>query len=190
MQRITFIKEPFSRLTMATILLLCCAGYAAAQTQLSEPKAEVRGTIGGATFGDNEIPHGLVGGSVRVYVSRRFSIEPEVFYLRHSENDQDLIVQPNLAVDLLPPNGKFVPYAIAGVGVIRHRGTVSGFDFTTGAPRQFDTSFTSWTASAGLGVKIFVTDKLFVAPEARIGREPTLRGTFSIGYVFSGRDRN
>ena len=190
MQRITFTEGSFYRLTMGTILLFCCAGYAAAQTELSGPKVEARGTIGGATFGDNEIPHGLVGGSFWVYVSRRFSIEPEVFYMRHSENDQDLIVQPNVAVDLLPPTGKFVPYAIAGVGVIRHRGSTSGFDFTTGAPRQFDTSFTSWTASAGLGVKIFVTDKLFVAPEARLGREPELRGTFSVGYVFSGRDRD
>ena len=189
MQRITFTKESFFRLTIGTILLLCCLGHAAAQTELSGPKAEVRGTVGGATFGDNEILHGLVGGSVRVYVSRRFSIEPEVFYMHHSENDQDLIVQPNVAVDLLKPTGKFVPYAIAGVGVIHHRGRFSGFDFTTGAPRQFDTSFTSWTASAGLGVKVFVSDKLFVAPEARLGREPGLRGTFSIWYVFSGRER-
>jgi len=173
--------------TFAT-LLLCGITHSAAQTELSGPKAEVRGTLGGSTFNDNEIPHGVIGGSVRIYVSRRFSLEPEVMYMHHSENDQDIIFQPNVAVDLMKPTGKFVPYVIAGVGVIHHRGRFSGFDFTTGAPRTFDTSFTGWTASAGAGVKIFVTDKLFIAPEARIGREPGLRGTFSIGYVFSGRE--
>lgn len=190
MNRNTFIKGWLSRWAAAFSIILCCITYSAAQTELTGPMVEARGTVGAATFGDDEIPHGVVGGSVRVYVTRRFSVEPEVMYMRHSENDQDFIAQANVAVDLLKPTGKFVPYAIAGLGVIRHRGTVSGLDFTTGVPRQFDTSFTSWTASGGLGLKIFVTDKLFVAPEARIGREPTLRGTFSIGYVFSGRERN
>ena len=167
MSRNASTKCSFSRWIIATTLLLCCAGYSAAQTQLLGPKAEVRGTLGGSTFNDNEIPHGVIGGSVRIYVSRRFSLEPEVMYMHHSENDQDIVFQPNVAVDLMKPSGKFVPYVIAGVGVIHHRGRFSGFDFTTGAPRTFDTSFTSWTASAGGGVKIFVTDKLFIAPEAR-----------------------
>lgn len=189
MQGITFTKGSFSRLTMATTLLLCCVGYASAQTELSGPKTEVRGTVGGASFGDNELFHGVVGGSVRVYVTRRISIEPEVMYMRYSENDEDLIVQPNVTVDLMKPTGRVVPYVIAGLGVMHHRGRFSGVDFN-GAPRQFDVSYTTWTASAGLGVKIFVTDRVFVAPEARIGREPTLRGTFSVGYVFSGRERD
>jgi hypothetical protein len=36
-------------------------------------------------------------------------------------------------------------------------------------------------------VKIFLTKRLFIAPEGRVGREPSVRGTVSIGYVFSGR---
>jgi len=50
-----------------------------------------------------------------------------------------------------------------------------------------DTSFTTWTASVGGGVKIFLTKRLFVAPEVRVGREPNVRGTVSVGYVFVGR---
>jgi hypothetical protein len=189
MNRSIFTRGFFFRWSITASMLLCCIGYSTAQSELTGPKVEARATVGGASFGDNEIPHGVIGGAVSIYVTRRISLEPEVMYLHHSANDQDFIVQPNVAVDLLKPTGRFVPYVNAGVGVIHHRGRFSGFDFN-GAPQEFDTSFTSWTASAGVGVKIFVTDRLFIAPEARIGREPTLRGTVSVGYVFSGRERN
>ena len=178
-----------ARWATAALSLLCFIGYAGAQTEMSGPKVEARGTIGGASFGDNEIPHGIFGGSVRVYLSRRFSIEPEVLYMYHSENDRDLIIQPNVAVDLMKPTGRFVPYAIGGIGAMHHRGRFFGTDFN-GVPQQFDARYTTWTASIGGGVKIFITDKLFVAPEARVGREPRYRGTVSVGYVFSGRERD
>jgi hypothetical protein len=171
----------------AAVLLFVSFIHASAQ-ELTPPKAEVKGTAGGALFGEGEVPHVLVGGSFRFYVTRRVSVEPEFLYLRHSENDEDYIVQPNVAVDLRQPNKTVVPYLIAGVGAIHHRATFHFFDSNTGAPRPFDISDTTWTASAGGGVRIFVTDRVFVSPEARVGREPTLRGTISVGYVFSGRN--
>ena len=77
-----------------------------------------------------------------------------------------------------------MPYLIGGVGVIRHKGVFRDTDFVTGTPVTFDTSYTTWSASAGGGVKVFVSKHLFIAPEARLGREPTARATVSIGYVF------
>ncbi len=171
----------------AALLLFASFIHASAQDDLTPPKAEVKATLGGALFGEGEVPHVLVGGSFRFYVTRRVSVEPEFLYLYHSENDEDYIVQPNVAVDLRPPTKKVVPYVIAGVGAIHHRATFHGFDFNTGAPRSFDVSGTTWTASAGGGVRIFLNDRIFISPEARVGREPTVRGTISVGYVFSGR---
>ena len=170
----------------AAVLLFVSFVHASAQ-ELTPPKAEVKGTAGGALFGEGEVPHVLVGGSFRFYVTRRISVEPEFLYLRHSENDEDYIVQPNVAVDLREPNKKVVPYLIGGVGAIHHRATFHFFDSNTGGPRPFDVSSTTWTASAGVGVRIFVTDRVFVSPETRVGREPTVRATVSVGYVFSGR---
>ncbi|HKO97017.1 MAG TPA: hypothetical protein VJU86_08500 [Pyrinomonadaceae bacterium] len=92
-----------------------------------------------------------------------------------------------LILDLRPPTKKVVPYLIAGVGAINNRRSFNGFDFTTGAPRRFDVSSTGWTVSGVGGVRIFVTDRIFISPEARLGWEPTVRGTVSVGYVFSGR---
>ena len=82
-----------------------------------------------------------------------------------------------------------MPYLVGGVGVIRHRGRYFGADFVTGVPQVYDTSFTTWTAGFGGGVKVFLTDRLFVAPDVRLGREPTARATVSLGYVLAGRRR-
>ena len=166
--------------TVVSIMLFCFA-HTSAQGDTASPKVEARATVGGIVF--DEVGQKVVGGSVRYYITKRVSVEPEVMYRRGSETDQDYLFQPNIAYDF-GGSERLVPYVIAGAGVIHHEGSFSGFDFVTGAPQTFDTSYTTWTASAGLGVKIFVTKRLFVAPEGRLGREPALRGTISVGYVF------
>ena len=174
-------------LTVSAILMACATPLCAQQDrQLTPPKVEGKVIFGSAIFNE-DIEHKVVGGAVRVYVTKRLSIEPEYLYLRHSERDQDHLVQPNVAYDFTDPTKRFVAYGIAGVGVLHHKGRFSGNDFVTGAPRVFDTSFTTWTASVGGGVKIFLTERLFVSPEVRVGREPTLRATINVGYVFGGR---
>ena len=174
-------------LAVCAVLMACVTPLCAQQDrQLTPPKVEGKVIFGSSIFNE-DIEHKVVGGAVRVYVTKRLSIEPEYLYLRHSENDQDHLVQPNVAYDFTDPTKRFVAYGVAGVGVLHHKGRFSGNDFVTGAPRVFDTSFTTWTASVGGGVKIFVTERLFVSPEVRVGREPTLRATINVGYVFGGR---
>ena len=172
-------------LAVGVLLLACGPIFAQEGQQLTSPKIEGKVIFGGATF--NDIDHKLVGAAVRVYVTKRLSIEPEYLYLRHSENDQDHIVQPNIAFDFTDPTKRVVLYGIAGVGVLHHKGRFFGNDFVTGAPRVFDRSVTTWTAGAGGGLKIFLTKRLFVSPELRLGSEPTVRGTINVGYVFGGR---
>ena len=156
------------------------------QDDLTSPKVEAKATFGSAVFGDDS-EHKLYGGAVRVYITRRLSIETEYLYLRHSDNDQDQLIQPSVAYDFTDPTKRFVAYGIAGVGVLHHTGRYLGNDFYTGQPILFDTSFTTWTASVGGGLKIFATKRLFVAPELRVGREPGVRASINVGYVFAGR---
>jgi hypothetical protein len=187
----TILKTATFRLTFVTaaLILFCFPSALTQEEELTPPKAEARLTVGasGFTSDDGRIPHGVAGVSLRVYVTRRVSVEPEFLYMRHSADDQDYLTQVSVAYDLAEPTKPVVPYVIAGLGVLHHRGRFSGLDFVTGQPRDFDTSFTEPAASAGAGVKIFLTNRLFIAPEGRIGRQPSLRGTVSIGYVFAGR---
>ena len=175
-------------LAVGVSLVACVTPLCAQQSQqLKPPRVEGKVIFGSATFGD-DIDHKVVGGAVRAYVTKRLSIEPEYLYLRHSENDQDQHFQPNVAFDFIKDStGRLVVYGIGGVGVLHHKGRFVDNDFVTGASRVFDTSFTTWTATAGVGAKIFVTKRLFVSPELRIGREPTVRATINVGYVFARR---
>jgi hypothetical protein len=114
--------------------------------------------------------------------------EPELNYMRRSSNDQDYVVQPNVVYEINSVGDRVVPYLIGGVGVIRHKSVFHEYDFVTGAPVTFDTSYTTWSTSVGAGLKVFLSKHLFVAPEARVGREPTVRATVSFGYVFPVRN--
>jgi Outer membrane protein beta-barrel domain len=174
-------------LAVGLFLVACTTPLCAQQSrQLTWPKVEGKVIFGSAVFGE-DLEHKLVGGAVRAYLTKRLSIEPEYLYLRRSENDQDNLVQMNVAYDFIDPTKRIVAYGIAGAGVLHNRGRVFHSDFVTGAPSVREISFTTWTASAGGGLKIFVTKRLFVSPELRLGREPTLRVTINVGYVFGGR---
>ena len=173
-------------LITAAMLFFCCLPALAQDEDTSRPKAEIRLTGGasGFTGDDGEIPHGVAGGSFRVYVTRRVSIEPEFLYMTNNPNDRDYLGQVSVAYDFADSGKRFVPYVVAGAGVLRHRSQFFGADFDTGQPRVFDTSYTSFAVSAGGGVKLFMTKRLFIAPEGRVGYQPSVRGTVSIGYEF------
>jgi Outer membrane protein beta-barrel domain len=174
----------------AVLITLLVTSHVVAQDSDSKPRAEIKMIVGASDFGfDSEsYPHFVVGAATRIHISRHWSIEPEFNYMRRSSNDQDYVVQPNLVYEFNSLGDRVVPYLIGGVGVIRHKSVFHGSDFVTGAPVTFDTSYTTWSASAGGGLKVFLSKHLFVAPEARVGRQPTARATVSIGYVFPVQD--
>ena len=165
---------------VAALILSSFLVVTAQQQPDTSPKVEAKLIVGGSSFADPGIPHTLAGAALRVYITRRLSVESEFLYMRHDKNDQDYYFQPNLAYDFTDPTKRVVLYGIAGVGVFKHQG-----DF--GLPLEYGTTFTTWTTSFGGGVKIYLTKRLFVAPEVRVGREPNVRGTVSVGYAFSGR---
>ena len=167
--------------------LFCFSGAVMAQ-EVSPPRAEVRGTVCFSDFSDfGELRHTVVGGSLRYYLTRRLSIEPELLYMRRSRQDEDYVIVPHIAFDLRDPREGVVPYVIGGVGLLHHRGR---FSRVTPSGTVTDTvTSNTWSANGGAGVKIYLTDRLFVAPDVRVGWEPVLRGSVSIGYTFSGRER-
>ena len=163
---------------LAVISLVACVTplFAQQDAPLTRHKVEAKVIFGGVTFGE-DLDHKVVGGAVRVHVAKRLSIEPEYLYMWRGDNDRDHFFQPNVVVDFNDPTQRLVFYGIGGVGVLHHEGRFFGRD----------TSVTTWSASAGGGLKIFLTKRLFVSPEFRLGSEPTLRGTINVGYAFGGR---
>ena len=155
------------------LALLLCASPAFGETLAGA--MEVRGTIGYSNFLDEGPLHHLVtGGSARFYVTNRVAVEPEFLFMYRSRQDIDFQVIPNVVFEFTKRESRFQPYAIGGMGLQRHRElTGIGYYWSN-----------SWTGSAGIGTKIFLSDRLFVAPEFRLGLEPIVRITGSIGYVF------
>ena len=170
----------------AVLLTLLVTPNVVAQDSDSQPRAEIKMIVGASDFGDDDrsYPHFGVGAATRIRISRHWSIEPEFNYMRRSSNDEDYVGQANVVYEFNSLDHRVVPYLIGGVGYMRHKSAFYESDFVTGAPVTFDTSYRTWTASAGAGLKVLVSKHLFISPEARIGRQPTLRATVSIGYAF------
>ena len=160
--------------------LLITSHVAAQESQSSRPRAEIKMTFGASDF--------VAGAATRIRVWRNWSVEPEFSYMRRSSNDEDYIFQPNVVYEFHKRGERVVPYLIGGVGYIKHKSVYNDTNFVTGEPVSYDTSYTTWTANAGGGIKIFVSKNLFIAPEARLGIQPTVRATVSIGYTFPVRN--
>ena len=153
----------------AFLLTLCLAAPLVAQ----RGAVDARGTIGWTTFLDESSQsHLFTGGAVRYYLTDRFSVEPEVFFLYKDETDKDVGFQANVAYDFARRGSRVVPYVIGGVGVLK--------TYLKFGPSRFDT--TEAVVSGGGGAKIYLNDRWFVAPEARLGLETIARVTVSLGY--------
>jgi hypothetical protein len=140
--------------------------------------ADLRGTVGYTTFLDESAQHHLhTGAAVRFYVLNKLSIEPEFLYLYKDSTDSDIGFQVNVARDFGKLGGKTVPYVVGGVGVLHTR---LKFPLGNGLRNEFST--TEGLVSGGVGVKVYLNDRWFVAPEFRLGFETILRATVSIGY--------
>jgi hypothetical protein len=131
--------------------------------------ADVKGSLGWTGFADEDTQqHLLTGGSVRIPIFRGFAIEPEVLYLKGSGRHHDLVLMPNLVWQW--GRGRVRPYVIGGLGLIRS--DTSGFSDTAGF------------ISVGLGTKVYMNDRWFIAPEARLGWEPHARLSVGVGYTW------
>lgn len=136
-----------------------------------ENSIEIKGALGYANFVDS-LPHFVAGGAARIRLFRGLGVQPELAYMYRSQQDRDFVLIPNLIWEFRR-DGRIVPYAIGGAGLLNHRETWDAFNANVNA----------WIFQGGFGTKIFLNRKVFVAPEVRIGWEPHIRITGTFGYV-------
>ena len=138
------------------------------------PSLEV--TAGYAGFVDEAlISHGLLGGLARWPVTPRLSVGPEVTYLWGPDFDRDLFVTGNVTWDFVAPEarraGVIVPYVVGGAGFFRHSDRFGPSSFAS----------TEGTFTAGGGARVWVTPRVHVGADARVGWELHTRVSGTVG---------
>jgi hypothetical protein len=128
--------------------------------------------IGGYTgFVDESlVDHTTIGGAVRVPVSRRLSVGPEVVYMIGPGGDRDLFVTGLLTFDIVGSAvedraPRIVPFLAIGGGIFRHSDTFG------------PETFSSWegAVTGGGGIRVALTPRVSVGADVRIGWETHLR---------------
>ncbi|MEO8070641.1 MAG: hypothetical protein ABI652_04515 [Acidobacteriota bacterium] len=142
------------------------------------PRLVAEGHAGHASFADNSpIGHSVFGGSARIFLTPRIAVGPEITYMRGPGADRDWFFTGNITVDVLDPRRRrrVAPYVIAGAGYTRQQAMVGTGLFSSGEG--------TFTAGAGARVDLTdrLTDRLFVAPELRLGWELHWRAGLSLG---------
>jgi hypothetical protein len=155
------------------VVLLLSAWAVSAQVKGPSRGFAVQGDLGAVKFLDYRA-HGAIGGSVRLPFSKRWAFQPEFQYLWAGHGHDDLVFLPNLNFDFRRSPARVRPFAIFGVGLIQTRSRFG----------TLRSSSTTWHASGGGGVKVFLNRRWFVAPDFRIGIEWHSRFTVGIGYEF------
>jgi len=140
------------------------------------PSMALEFSSGWAGFADDSvIHHGVFAGGARFHLTPRVSVGPELVYMVGPGNDRDLILTCNLTFDLLRPHAtrprRVTPYLLVGGGLFQHRNRFVGQTFT----------HTEGAFTGGGGARIFLTDRLYIAPEARVGWELHLRAGATLG---------
>jgi hypothetical protein len=157
--------------------LFAIAAPAAGQDKpASLPAPLIEGAFGYAGFLVDEatLHHTILGGGARMFITSRLSVGPEFVYMKGPDLDRDLFFTGVVTVDLLPDDPgvrrTLAPFLVVSGGVVHH---ADRFDE--------DLSVTKMTLSGGGGVRISAGSGFFIAPEIRLGREPFLRLSVSVG---------
>ena len=138
-----------------------------------------RFTAGVTSYADEgAINEPAVGGGVRFYFSRRWSVEPEFIHTRSKNgltNSRNYNLWGSVSFDFRDPERSIVPYWHGGPGLIRH----------TNRFAQFSSSTTEAGFGTGAGVRFLLSDRVFVAPQLRLGVADAVfvEVTGSIGFI-------
>ena len=172
------------RLGTALTIAAMLSGVGQPVLAQGKPTPIVEAVVGRSGFIDEAWDYfGTIGGGVRLFVTPRLAIGPEVAYLSGEFDASNLTVTANMTFDIVPDDGRrrVVPYLVAGGGYLRQKTLVGGGPGST-ALVPFTSS--EGTMSAGLGARIAFGSNVFVAPEFRLGLEPESRLAVTIGVRF------
>jgi hypothetical protein len=146
---------------------------AAAEAQSSIIEANV----GRAWFIDESpIPHSVVGGAIRGYVTPRVSLGFGLTHMRGPGHDRDLFAQALVSADLLSPatRRKVVPYVTLAGGLLHHTNRIGTIH---------NISHTGLAFGLSAGARVRMGDRWFIAPEAGVGIEAHTRIGISVGLL-------
>ena len=157
------------------VLALFALPLADLATAQDRPAPAAEFTAGWVGFADDGVvSESLVGGALRLYVSPRLSVGPEVAYI-NGDNHSHLMLTANVTWDVrAQASGRpasFTPYFVVGGGLFQTRETLFTGTFTSS-----EGAFT-----AGGGVRAPVGDRVTVGVDTRVGWELHLRVAGSIG---------
>ena len=117
----------------------------------------------------------FLSGNVRLYVTPRVGIGAEVSAIS-GQNHKHVMLTGNLTFDVLGPSSRrprrVTPFLVAGGGL-----------FTTTSQRFVTetATFTEGAFTAGGGVRAWVSDRVTIGAEARVGWEAHLRINALVG---------
>jgi len=160
---------------MLLIVVLVTALPCRAQASES-PRPTLEMFAGHAGFlDDSMIPHTVLGGSGRFYLTSRLGVGPEFVYMWGPGSDRDLFLTGNLTWDLLRPRvanpRRITPFVVGGGGIFRHSER-----FGSGSEGSF---------TAGGGTRVRLSDRVYSVVDFRIGWEAHYRITGGIGVRLS-----
>lgn len=171
------------RIALVLVIAATFSDVAPALAQ-SRPAPIIEAVVGRSGFIDEVWDYfTTIGAGARIFVTPRLAIGPEVAYLTGEFDRLDasnLTVTGNVTFDFFRDDGvrRVVPYLVAGGGYLRQKTLVGGGPGSTEL-----VPFTSGeaTVSGGLGVRIALSSRVFIAPEFRLGWEPESRIAMTIG---------
>lgn len=160
--------------TPGVLLLALFPTIAMAQ---DKPAPIVEFVTGWAGFVDeNWIDRTMFGVGARGYVTPRIAIGPEFVYMKGANDEYDWTLTGNVMFDLVAERARarprVVPYIAAGGGYLRQTTQVGTGPFTSG----------EGTVSGGVGVRLALGPRFFIAPEFRLGFEPEMRVGVMVGW--------
>ena len=153
-------------------------------------KVYLRGLAGYALGLEDTPPHAwLGGGAVTAAAGPRFRIGVEILHahmfgkIRYYKR-RALLVTPVVEYEILP-HRRINPYLVFGFGFTQYR------TWEPNVEHYYDRSLPefkwrkegSFNFTGGLGLRLFLGDRFFVAPEFRIGWSPAVQSTVTIGYA-------
>ena len=174
------------------ILFVVTVSFLVAQPMFGQkPKFDLRGEIGYALGLEDTPPQAwLGGGAVTAAASPHFRIGVEVLHahlfgrIRYYKR-RALLVTPVVEYEFLP-HRRINPYLVVGFGFTQYRTLEPNVEhyYDRSLPEFKWRKGGSFNFTGGLGLRLFLGEHFFVAPEFRIGMIPAVHTTVGVGYAF------
>jgi hypothetical protein len=154
--------------TMVFTLSLGVNGWA--QEEVTPGRVEANGVLGLTAFGTDITKHTMVGGAADVRLVAGLRVGSEFLYYIGPEDDRDMTLSLTTSYDF-KREGRAIPFVTVAGGMLRR--SYGGAWWSE-----------SFTSSAGGGVKIALSKRVFIAPEIRAGWNPVFQASVRLGYRF------